>query len=61
MEDVPAETKWFNYVKAVPQNKCPQFVWTGNTAVCRQTGQSRLVGTHECVNSGFTEFLFFSS
>lgn len=25
----------------LPQNKCPQLVWTGKLAVCRQTGQSQ--------------------
>lgn len=37
----------------VPQNKCPQLVWTGKLAVCRQTGQcqSRLVEAHGCVDS----------
>lgn len=37
----------------VPQNKWPQFVWTGKLAVCRQTGQcqSRPVDGHDCVDS----------
>lgn len=51
MEDVSAEMKRLDYMKVSPQNKCPQFVWTGKTAVCRQTGQSRPVGTHEGVSS----------
>lgn len=37
----------------LPQNKCPQLVWTGKLAVCRQTGHSQSWPgeAHDCVGS----------
>lgn len=37
----------------LPQNKCPQLVWTGKVDVCRQTGHSQSWPgeAHDCVGS----------